>query len=111
MRKSVSCLFAAAIMAVSFSQGLPACAQSKDEQEIHALQDRLAAAVRARDLDAVMKEYIPGNELFVFDSDLPRQHIGWESYKKDWGGSPRLGSGHEGRRRGPGHNGSGRGRL
>jgi ketosteroid isomerase-like protein len=60
--------------------------QSTDEQEIRALQARLAAAVCARDLDAVMKEYVPGNELFVFDSDLPRQHTGWESYKKDWGG-------------------------
>ena len=32
-----------------------------------------------------MKEYVRGNELFVFDSDLPRQHTGWESFKKDWG--------------------------
>ncbi len=38
----------------------------------------------ARNLDAVMKEYAPGGELFVFDSDLPRQHSGWESYKEDW---------------------------
>ena len=55
-----------------------------DEQEIRALQTRLAAAVSARDLDAVMKEYVPGSELFVFDSDLPRQHSGWDAYKKDW---------------------------
>lgn len=61
-----------------------AAESSKDEQEIHALQARLAAAVSARDLDAVMKEYVPGNELFVFDSNLPRQHTGWEAYKKDW---------------------------
>jgi ketosteroid isomerase-like protein len=54
------------------------------EQEIRALQTRLAAAVSARDLDAVMKEYVPGNELFVFDSNLPRQHTGWDAYKKDW---------------------------
>jgi ketosteroid isomerase-like protein len=54
------------------------------EQEIRALQARLAAAVSARDLNAVMKEYVPDNELFVFDSNLPRQHSGWDAYKKDW---------------------------
>jgi ketosteroid isomerase-like protein len=56
----------------------------EDEQDIRALQARLAASVAARDLDAVMKEYVPGRELFVFDSDLPRQHSGWDAYKKDW---------------------------
>ena len=56
----------------------------EDEQAIRALQARLAASVSARDLDAVMKEYVPGRELFVFDSDLPRQHTGWDAYKKDW---------------------------
>jgi len=59
--------------------------QSQDEQEIRALQARLAEAVSAGDLDRVMKEYALGNELFVFDSDLPRQHTGWASYKQDWG--------------------------
>lgn len=58
--------------------------QREDEQDIRALQARLAASVSARDLDAVMTAYVPGNELFVFDSDLPRQHTGWDAYKKDW---------------------------
>jgi ketosteroid isomerase-like protein len=84
MRKFVSCIFATAMMTVSLAYALPGHAQSKDEQEIRALQARMATAVSARDLDAVMKEYVPGNELFVFDSDLPRQHIGWESYRADW---------------------------
>ena len=84
MRKFVSCLFAAAIAVVSLGQALPARAQSKDEQQIRALDDRLAAAVNARDVDAIMKAYVPGNELFVFDLGLPRQHVGWEAYKKDW---------------------------
>ena len=59
-------------------------ASPQDEQDIRALQARLAASVSARDLDAVMKEYVPGRELFVFDSDLPRQHTDWDAYKKDW---------------------------
>jgi ketosteroid isomerase-like protein len=31
-----------------------------------------------------MKGYAPGSELFVFDVTPPRQHVGFESYKKDW---------------------------
>jgi len=62
-----------------------AVGQSNDEKAIRALQERIAAALVARDLDSVMKEYVPGNELFVFDSDLPRQHTGWNSFKEDWG--------------------------
>ena len=58
---------------------------STDEQQIRTLQNRLAASVSARDLDSVKKAYVPGNELFVFDSDLPRQHVGWASFRQDWG--------------------------
>jgi ketosteroid isomerase-like protein len=79
-------LWAATVIATGGNVASATERQPKDEQEIRALQARMAAAVSARDLDAVMKEYVPGNELFVFDSDLPRQHTGWESYRKDWGG-------------------------
>lgn len=78
-------LWMTAIVMVSAPVVGAAVSQHEDEQQIRALQVRLAAAVTARDLNGVMKEYAPGNELFVFDSDLPRQHIGWESFKKDWG--------------------------
>jgi len=57
---------------------------SKEEQEIRALEERFAAAVRARKLDSVMKIYAPGAELFVFDFTIPRQHVGFDAYKKDW---------------------------
>ena len=69
---------------VSLGFGLPAQAQGKDEQEIRALQDRFAAAFRAKDVGAIMELYAPGNELFVFDLGMPREHVGWEDYKKDW---------------------------
>jgi ketosteroid isomerase-like protein len=59
---------------------------SKDEQEIRALEDRFAAAVRAKDVDSIMKNYIPGGELFVFDVIPPRQYVGFDAYKKDWQG-------------------------
>lgn len=76
-------LFAAAVISLG-SQASAGESAPKDEQEIRSLQARLAAAVSARDLDAVMREYVHGNELFVFDSDLPRQHRGWDACKQDW---------------------------
>jgi uncharacterized protein (TIGR02246 family) len=84
MRRFVCCLIETALVAVCLSAGLPARAQTKDEQEIRALEDQFAAAANAKDLDAIMKVYVPGNDLFVFDVGVPRQHVGWEDYKKDW---------------------------
>jgi ketosteroid isomerase-like protein len=57
---------------------------SKDEQEIRALEDHFAAAFRAKNVDSIMKSYAPGAELFVFDVTPPRQHVGFDDYKKDW---------------------------
>ena len=45
---------------------------------------KFAVAFAAKDVDAIMKFYVPGNELFVFDLGIPRQHVGWDDYKKDW---------------------------
>lgn len=58
--------------------------QNKDKQEIRALEDRFAAAVRAKDIDSVMKTYAPGAQLFVFDVTPPRQYVGFDAYRKDW---------------------------
>ena len=57
---------------------------NKDEQEIRALEERFAAAFRAKDVAAIMKSYVPGSELFVFDLSVPRQYVGFDAYKKDW---------------------------
>lgn len=78
-------LCAAAVFAMAAHGAAAAQSRSQDEQDIRALQIRLAASVSARDLDAIMTNYVPGDELFVFDSDLPRQHTGWASFKQDWG--------------------------
>jgi ketosteroid isomerase-like protein len=56
----------------------------KDEQEIRALEERFAAAARAKDVAAIMKNYVPGSELFVFDLSVPQQYVGFDAYKKDW---------------------------
>lgn len=52
--------------------------------EIQALEDQFAAAFNAKDLDGIMKVYAPGPNLFVFDVTPPRQHVGWDDYRKDW---------------------------
>jgi ketosteroid isomerase-like protein len=81
MRKFSLCMMMGLFAACS----LPfAHAQMNDEQQIRALEDQFTAAFSAKDLDAIMKVYMPGNDLFVFDLGVPRQHVGWEDYKKDW---------------------------
>jgi len=84
MRKFVFGVIGTALVAGCLSAGLPARAQSNDERAIRALEAQFAAAAGAKDLDAIMKVYVPGNDLFVFDVGVPRQHVGWEDYKKDW---------------------------
>lgn len=51
---------------------------------IEALENRFAAAVNAKDVDAIMKVYAPGSDLFVFDVAPPRQYVGAKAYRKDW---------------------------
>src|SRR5215469_5540622 len=59
-------------------------AQSDDVAQIKALEDRFAAAFRVKDIDAIMKTYVPDDTLFVFDVVPPRQYVGFAAYKKDW---------------------------
>jgi len=71
---------------VGVSVRVPAAepAADTDKTAIEALEKRFAEAVSAKDLDAIMKVYAPGNRLFVFDVTPPRQHVGWQDYKADW---------------------------
>ena len=59
---------------------------NRDEQEIRALEERFAAAFRAKDVPTIMKGYAPGSGLFVFDVTPPRQYVGFDAYKQDWEG-------------------------
>lgn len=59
-------------------------AASDDKAGIEALEARFHDAFVAKDLNAVMQIYAPGTRLFVFDVAPPRQHVGWQDYKKDW---------------------------
>lgn len=59
-------------------------AKGNDEAEIRALEQHFVMAFNAKDVNAVMANYVPGDSLFVFDVTPPRQHVGFEDYKKDW---------------------------
>ena len=61
-------------------------AKADAREDIKALEDRFIAAVKAKDLDAIMKVYAPGRGLFVFDVVPPRQYVGADAYRKDWKG-------------------------
>ncbi|MHB8530805.1 MAG: YybH family protein [Caulobacteraceae bacterium] len=58
--------------------------KSDDEAQLRALQRRYLAAFNAKNADAIMANYAPGEGLFVFDAVPPRQYVGAEAYKKDW---------------------------
>src|SRR5271166_1461196 len=75
----------AAVMIPMIMWMVPAVAQpTDDEAKIRALENQFAAAVNAKDLDAIMKVYLPDETLFVFDVLPPRQYVGAAAYRKDW---------------------------
>ena len=84
MKTSTMFIGACAVVAAALLQPTTACAQASDEAQIRALEDSFAAGVRAKDLDAIMKVYVPDETLFVFDVVPPRQYVGAEAYRKDW---------------------------
>ena len=61
-------------------------AQTKDESQIRALEERFAAAFRAKDVDGIMANYEHSANLVVFDVVPRSEYLGWDAYKKDWEG-------------------------
>ncbi len=55
-----------------------------DAAEIRALEDRFVAAFKAKDVEAIMRNYEPAEGLVAFDVIPPRQYVGFDAYKKDW---------------------------
>jgi ketosteroid isomerase-like protein len=53
---------------------------------VAALEDSFAQAVRAKDLDGIMKHYTVSENLVVFDVIPPREYTGWKAYKENWRG-------------------------
>jgi uncharacterized protein (TIGR02246 family) len=61
-----------------------AAAKADARTDINALEERFLAAFKAKDVDAIMKVYVPDQSLFVFDVVPPRQYVGAAAYRKDW---------------------------
>jgi ketosteroid isomerase-like protein len=66
---------------IAFIGGAQAQSYERDEKEITALMDRQVAAVNAKDIDALMKVYVPA--VIAFDMVPPRQYAGYTAYRKD----------------------------
>jgi len=84
MKPSNILAVAGAVLAALLLNPVPTSAQSDDTAQIKALEDQFTAAFRAKDLDAIMKVYVPDDTLFVFDVVPPRQYVGAAAYRKDW---------------------------
>ena len=61
-------------------------ANESDEAEIKVLEANVATSAQAKDVDAVMKNFVPDETLIVFDVIPPRQCVGADSFKKNWQG-------------------------
>ena len=85
MSKSAQMIFAIVAMA-SCMAVMPASASSRDEAAIRALEAQFGKAFNAKDIDAIMKVYVPDDSLLVFDVVPPRQYAGAKAYRKDWEG-------------------------
>jgi hypothetical protein len=62
-----------ALMVINFGIVHIVRADSNDIALIRNLEDKLAAAIAARNLDAITEVYVPDESLFVFDVISPRQ--------------------------------------
>jgi len=67
---------------ISTACAAPLAAAPTAEGQIRTLEAKFAAAVGAKDLDAIMKVYSP--DVFVFDVVPPRQYVGAAAYRADW---------------------------
>jgi uncharacterized protein (TIGR02246 family) len=80
MSRYIATAFVAVVAAFS---AIPAVGQAKSEDEarIEALVAALTTAVNAKDVDAIMKVYVPDESLVVFDIIPPRQYVGAKAFR------------------------------
>jgi len=84
MQRSNARLIGFTAVAILATLGSAPAARADARSDIQALEDRFVAAFKAKDLDAIMKVYVPDESLFVFDVIPPRQYVGAAAYRKDW---------------------------
>ncbi len=86
MTLRIRSLLAVTICASVAALALCPAAKADAQSDIRALENQFVAAFKAKDLDAIMKVYVPDQSLFVFDVIPPRQYVGAAAYRKDWQG-------------------------
>jgi ketosteroid isomerase-like protein len=86
MNKSIAIIAAVMFTAALGIVPTAARAASADESSIRALEGRFIAAANAKNLDGIMKVYVPDESLVVFDVIPPRQFVGAKAYRQDWAG-------------------------
>jgi uncharacterized protein (TIGR02246 family) len=84
MRKSAATVTAKACLLALCLCPIATYAWADDQAEIRALEARFAAAFNAKDVDGIMKGYVPDNSLIVFDLVPPLQYVGAQNYRKNW---------------------------
>ena len=82
--KMITAAALAGVISTASLAPLAAVAAPTDEAQIRAVEGRFAAAVSAKDVDAIMKFY--SSDVFVFDVVPPRQYVGAAAYRADWTG-------------------------
>jgi ketosteroid isomerase-like protein len=55
-----------------------------DEAAIRALEENLAIAITSRDVDAIMKNYVPGDSFIIFDVVPRKEYRGANTYRSYW---------------------------
>lgn len=55
-----------------------------NETAIRVLMNRFVEAFNSGNVDSIMKNYVPGNSLVVFDIVPRKQHIGADAYREAW---------------------------
>jgi len=85
LKRSIVLTTAVLVVGASLSLAVRS-ASADDKADIQALEKRIEDGLKARDAKAIMANYLPGNDLIVFDVIPPRQYKGWDAYKKDFEG-------------------------
>jgi hypothetical protein len=90
MRRSVIARLLVFAIALSTSvlgnAAVSAASPSDDEAAIRAQVEKYREAFEARNVGAIMSNYAPGSQLFVFDAIPPREYASADAYRRDWQG-------------------------
>jgi uncharacterized protein (TIGR02246 family) len=57
---------------------------NNSEAAIRSLMDSFAAAFNSGDVDAIMKNYVPGNSFVLFDVVPRKEYQGADAYRRAW---------------------------